>query len=193
MIDIIERQGKQKLKVSLIEARKCDFLREIEQPPIVYHMTERENLESIMESGKIKSFNDFLTYFLTDAEKAPLYIELTGAMTGRQYYNTDGIRKTAPPLIVADMVVLKLIPKRKEKLEWFRENIKGTRSEYETILWHAFNECSVCHYGDFQFDKEQVEIIELTDIYNNLSEEMAKTIKGLKIYKNMLKQWKAKA
>jgi len=193
MVNIIERQGRRKLRMDLRQVRKLDILEEIEQPPVVYHMTEKENLESILESGKIKSFNDFLTFFFTDAEQAPLYIELTGAMRGRLYYSTDGIPKTAPPLIVKDMVVLKLIPKRKEKLEWFREVIDETKAGYESVMtedikpiWDAFNNCRVCHYSDFQFDREQVEIIELADIYNGLSEKMTKTIDSIHKYKEAL-------
>ena len=187
MVDINKRQGRAKLKVDLLQMRKMDIFEEIDQPEVVYHMTDRENLESIMESRKIKSFNDYLTFFFTNEEQAPLYIELSGALTGRHYYGTDGIPKTAPPLIVEDTVVLKLVPKKKEKLEWYREVIDGTKSGYETVmtpdiqpLWDEFNNCKVVHYGDFQFDVEKVEIIELADIYKNLSDDMAKVIEKIK-------------
>ncbi len=178
-----ERQGYAKLKVSLQQVRKMDIFKEIEQPGVVYHMTDRKNLESILEDRKIRSFNDYLTFFFTNEEQAPLYIELSGALNGRHYYGTDGMLKTAPPLIVEDTVVLKLVPKKKEKLEWYREVIDGTKSGYETVmtpdiqpLWDEFNNCRVAHYGDFQFDMEKVEIIELSDVYKNLSDGMAKTI-----------------
>ena len=187
MVDIAKRQGRTKLKASLLQVRKMETLEEIEQPPVVYHMTEKENLESILETGKIKSFNDYLTFFFTDAEQAPLYIQLTGAKRGRPYYNTDGLLKTAPPLVVEDMVVLKLIPRKKEKLEWFREVINEPKSHYESVmtedvksLMDAFNNCKVCHYGDLQFEREQVEIIELTDVYRSLSDGMTETIEKIK-------------
>ena len=69
-------------------------------------MTFRENLKDILDCGKIKSFNDFLTFFFINEEQAPLYIELTGAKDGRAYYGTDGTIIEAPPLIVEDIACI---------------------------------------------------------------------------------------
>ena len=89
-------------------------------------------------------------------------------------------------------IVLKLLPKRKEKLEWYREVIDETKNLYANAvakdikpLWEIFNDMRVVHYGDFSFDREKVEIIELSDIYKNLSDEKAKALEAIKELKRI--------
>lgn len=62
-MDYKKRQGRVKLKLSIQEVRKMEIYKEIEQPEMVYHMTDKDNLTDIISNGKIKSFNDFMTYF----------------------------------------------------------------------------------------------------------------------------------
>ena len=61
-----ERQGYTKLKVTLQQMRAmCSkgMFEEVAEPKVVYHMTDRANLKDILETGKIKTFNDYMCFF----------------------------------------------------------------------------------------------------------------------------------
>lgn len=181
-MDYIKRQGTKRLKVSLQQLRKMDIFEEIEQPDCVYHMTDKENLEDILADGKIKSFQDYLTYFFPDSKFVPIYIALSGALIGRQYYSTDGRIITAAPLNIENTVVLRLVPKRKEKLEWYREVVDSSKKGYSGMpqfadpLWKKFNECRIAHYGDFQFRTDEVTVMELKEIYKNMPDDVKEVL-----------------
>lgn len=161
---------------------------EIEQPEVVYHMTGEENLNDILDDGKIKSFNDYATYFFPDTKFIPMYIQLSGALTGRSYYGTDGVILKAPPLDIDSTVVLKLIPRRTEKLEWCKEVIPTQNAKYEhtpedvKVIWSLFNQCRIVHYGNFQFRADSVEVIKLRDIYDNMPQDVRDAVEWIRAY-----------
>lgn len=128
-MDYQKRQGSRKLRVKLERMRDMGFER-ISQPDVVYHMTDRQNLESILKDGQIKQFNDFVTYFFLDVRFVSIYCELSEAYHGRQYYGTDGRILTAEPVVPENTVVLKLVPRRKEPDKWFREVVDATNGIY---------------------------------------------------------------
>lgn len=152
------------MKIKIEEFRKLDIYKNALQPSAVYHMTTRDNLEPIVSSGKIKTGRDFVCWFFTDIEKIPAYIDLTGAMHGRQYYDFDGKIHTAPPLIPTEQIIIKMQPRRPEPLAWYKENTaeKATSDEQRKILL-LFDDCRIAHFDDFAF-KSDYEVFELTDI-----------------------------
>ena len=164
------------MKVSLQDMRKMDIFEEIEQPGIVYHMTTRKNIEAILREGKIRAVSpdgrtsDYVTWFFPALEEIPVYIELTGADTGRKYHDFDGRIHTAPPLIHSETVVLKLIPRGNQAMEWYKEhplkngrNLSTMTSEEVSILQKYMTEARICHYGAMRFERNP-EIIELTEV-----------------------------
>lgn len=157
-----------------------DIFKRIEQPKIVYHMTPRTNLESILTDGKIKTGKDFVCFFFPAIDQIPVYIKHTGAMHGRQYYDFDGRLHTAPPLIPAEHVVLKLIPRYSEPLFWCMEdNTKRVLRQSEREHWteeqfqevqakqQEFDRARIAHYGDMKFRQNEVEVIELAEIIDS--------------------------
>lgn len=194
-MDYRKRQGNRKLKVSLTQMRHWDFFSEIDQPDVVYHMTDRENLNDILNDGKIKSFNDYVTYFFPDTKCIPVYCAITGAFIGRTYSTTDGKQVTAPPLNIEQTVVLKLIPRRPEKLEWYKEVSKndvlakrdGLTKEMEQVTQY-FDNARIVHYGDFAFKSDSVEVIELKDIMNEIDDETEELIRIVKELQEKIKE-----
>lgn len=184
-MDYKKRQGRTKLKVSLPELRRMGIFEEIETPDVVYHMTDEENLQDILSDGKIKSFNDFMTYFFLDTKFVPIYIRTSGALIGRMYHSTDGKILTAPPLDVEHTVVLKLIPRHEEKLEWYRElapsggQLFGEIPEQAKAILDLFNQSRIAHYGNFAFRTDSVEVIKLKDIYDNIPKDVQEVLDWL--------------
>ena len=160
-----------KSRMSLQTVRSMDVFQEIPQPPIVYHMTERKNVDSIIKDGKIRTFEDYLCYFFPDLDSVSVYIDVTGALHGRQSYGFDGMVHTLPPLSIDDTVILKIKPRRKEPLQWFREihtesDMKKQPEEAQKVV-AAFDNSRICHYDDMAFRTYPVdiELIELRDVY----------------------------
>lgn len=152
------------MKIELRDFRKISIYEDAEQPPLIYHMTARDNLEPIINSGKIKTGTDFVCWFFTDLKEIATYIDLTGAIRGRKYYDFDGEIHTAPPLIPEDTIVLKMKPQRNEPLTWYRENTAaGATNDESKKLLLLFDNCRIAHFDDFTFNTNY-EILELTDI-----------------------------
>lgn len=166
----ISKQNWKKI-ISLSDARQMDIFQEIPQPECVYHMTDRQNIEAIMRDGKVRTFNDYMCFFFPDIESVSLYIDTSNALKGRKYYDFDGKWHTQPPLVIDDTVVLKLKPRRKEPLQWFKEihteafMQKVPEDERSKVL--AFDASRICHYDDMAFRTfpGDVEVIELRDVY----------------------------
>ena len=175
-----------KKRVSLELMRSMDIWQPVDQPKVVYHMTNRANVEKILQDGYIDTMTDYVCFFFPDLKSIPLYIELSCADEGRKYYDFDGKIHTAPPLIHEETVVLKLIPRYIEPMYWYKEvmsvkdhqitsdgelsadDIKKAREKIK-----QFDDCRICHYGNFKF-KRDVEILELVDI-DKMTFDLAET------------------
>lgn len=169
-------------KISLSQVRKMDLFQEIKTPGIVYHMTDKKNIDSIISSGKINSKYDFMNYFFPDLESIPIYIQVTGADHGRKYFDFDGMLHTAPPLNHEKTVVLKLKPRGRQDLEWYKEVLpekkRSQLTEDGIKLSEYMNNSRICHYGAMPFEKD-IEIIELTEIDAMPESEKLKELKKL--------------
>ena len=163
-----------KFNMSLQQMLSLGIWERVEQPSTVYHMTDRKNLDSILTSRKIISDHDYITWFFTSTDNMLLFAELSNAYVGRKYWDYDGKLHTAPPLIPADTVVLKLHPRYSEPLYWYREKNKITEEnmwehgggrdlEDTRERWEKFDNCRICHYGALKF-KDDYELIEYADL-----------------------------
>ena len=164
-------------KVSLMEMRRMGIFEEIEQPEYVYHMTSREKAKQILADGKVKVFGDYICFFFDDPKWIPLYIYVFGYDHGHEYIGLDGRPKKNPPLVHEDTVVLKLKPRRKEPLVWYREVAKSlytkdtekemgegmTLERYEAMAYFMYR-CRLCHYDNLAFRNDDIEVLELTEI-----------------------------
>ena len=177
------------MKITLNDMRRMGIFEEIETPQVVYHMTSRENLDSILRDGKIKSVRkdggkaDFVTWFFPSLEWIPVYILLTGANHGRQYYDFDGLLHTAPPLVHEETIVIKCTPRGRQSMEWYREKIdesnRNLPDEYTKQLVDYMNRARVCHYGAMPFENNP-EIIELTTVDLMPESDFIKEVKRIR-------------
>ena len=56
-------------------------------PSEVYHLTKKENLNSILEDGMIRRFSDTECWFCADLQKMRAYMEQTVMCEGKPYYS----------------------------------------------------------------------------------------------------------
>lgn len=141
-----------------------DIFKEVQQPNYCYHYSTKENINKILRNGKVKQFDDFMTYFFYRLEDIPVYLDLTGAYHGRRAYNTRGQIVTYPPVIPEEYAVIKIYPSRPEPLAWYEERTqKNAQTEQQRELLALFDSIRICHYGDLNF-KPDPEVIELADV-----------------------------
>lgn len=79
-----------------------------EHPPSeVYHLTKKENLNSILEDGMIRRFSDMECWFCVDLQKMKAYMERTVMCEGKPYYSVAGQLCRYPQFVPEDYVLLK--------------------------------------------------------------------------------------
>ena len=82
-----------------------------EHPPSeVYHLTKKENLNSILDDGMIRRFSDMECWFCVDLQKMKAYMEQTVMCEGKPYYSVAGQLCHYPQFVPEDYVLLKLTP-----------------------------------------------------------------------------------
>lgn len=78
-----------------------------EHPPSeVYHLTKKENLNSILEDGMIRRFSDMECWFCVDLQKMKAYMERTVMCEGKPYYSVAGQLCRYPQFVPEDYVLL---------------------------------------------------------------------------------------
>lgn len=59
-------------------------------PSVVYHLTRMENLDSVLDDGKIRRFMDSECWFCESLGKMKAYMEQTVMCEGKPYYAVSG-------------------------------------------------------------------------------------------------------
>lgn len=139
-------------------------------PQTLYHYTKQSNVESILNDGKIKKFRDVECWFCASIEDLLRYMELTVMNEGKPYYDTNGIRKSYPPFIAEDFVVLELTPRYQngEWVKWNQEYPSDTPPEVKELL-KEFSDLKVGFRGDFKF-KANPQIIPVAELLQELEQ-----------------------
>lgn len=158
-------------RISLLEMRRLNIFEAINQPEVVYHMTSRSNAKQILESGRVKVFDDYVCFFFDDPKWIPVYIAVFNLDNGYAYQGFDMKVHRKPPLDHSDTVILKLTPRKKESMAWYREVNNSlqtgleeeTQKKYDATVYASYK-CRLCHYDDFSFRRDKAEVIELIDI-----------------------------
>lgn len=124
-----------------------------EHPPSeVYHLTKKENLNSILEDGMIRRFGDTECWFCADLQKMKAYMEQTVMCEGKPYYDVTGQLCRYPKFVPEDYVLLKLIPCRQED-NWYRweQEIPAGSPAALVRAAHEFSVLKIGYRGDLAF------------------------------------------
>lgn len=78
---------------------------------LIYHYTKRENVEPILQDGRIRKFKDRECWFCTSLEDALRLMELTVMEEGKLYYDANGLPRRYPKFVPEEYVVLELSPR----------------------------------------------------------------------------------
>ena len=89
----------------------------VPRPSTVYHLTKKEHLDSILDDGRIRRFNDTECWFCERLDKMKAYMGQTVLCEGKPYYAVGGQLCRYPKFVPEDYVLLKLTPSHaKDKL-----------------------------------------------------------------------------
>ena len=132
-------------------------------PTEVYHLTKRENVESIRTDKRIRRFGDTECWFCRTPNDMLRYMEYTVLCEGKPYIATGGRIEHYPKFIPEDYVLLKLTPSKWED-KWYQWNQElpvnaSPVAKAETI---EFSELKIGYRGDLRFSK--MEVIDLEQI-----------------------------
>ena len=62
----------------------------VPRPSTVYHLTKKEHLDSILDDGVIRRFNDTECWFCESLDKMKAYMGQTVLCEGKSYYAVGG-------------------------------------------------------------------------------------------------------
>ena len=82
-------------------------------PSEVYHLTQQDKLDDILNDGKIRRFGDTECWFCESLEKMKAYMEQTVLCEGKAYYGVGGQLCHYPKFEPDKHVILKLTPYRR--------------------------------------------------------------------------------
>lgn len=126
-------------------------------PSVVYHLTRMENLDSILDDGKIRRFMDSECWFCESLGKMKAYMEQTVMCEGKPYYAVGGQLCRYPKFVPEDYVLLKLTPCGYED-NWYRWNQEIPPGSPKELVQAAkeFSGLKIGYRGDLTFRNAEV-------------------------------------
>ena len=132
-------------------------------PTEVYHLTKRENVESILADKRIRRFGDTECWFCRSPEDMLRYMECTVLCEGKPYIATGGHIQRYPKFMPQEYVLLKLTPSKWED-KWYQWNqeLPPNASAEAKAQAKEFSELKIGYRGDLRFSK--MEVVDLEQI-----------------------------
>ena len=132
----------------------------VPRPSTVYHLTKKEHLDSILDDGVIRRFDDTECWFCESLAKMRAYMEKTVLCEGKPYYAVGGQLCRYPKFIPEDYVILKLTPCRREG-NWYRwdQEVPSGSSKELVLAAKEFSALKIGFRGDLAF--KDVEVIDV--------------------------------
>ncbi len=131
-------------------------------PSEVYHLTQQDKLDDILNDGKIRRFGDTECWFCESLEKMKAYMEQTVLCEGKAYYGVGGQLCHYPKFEPDKHVILKLTPCRREG-NWYRWNQEIPLNSPPELVQAAaeFSNLKIGYRGDLAFkDAETINVAE---------------------------------
>ena len=126
-------------------------------PSVVYHLTRMENLDSILDDGQIRRFEDSECWFCESLPKMKAYMEQTVMCEGKPYYAVGGQLCRYPKFVPEDYVLLKLAPCQ-PKDNWYRWDQEVPPGSPKELINAAkeFSALKIGYRGDLTFRNAEV-------------------------------------
>ena len=129
----------------------------VPRPSTVYHLTQKGNLDSILDDGMIRRFNDTECWFCESLDKMRAYMAQTVLCEGKPYYAVGGQLCRYPKFVPEDYVLLKLTPSH-AKDNWYRWDQEIPPGSPRGLVQAAkeFSRLKIGYRGDMAFKEPEV-------------------------------------
>ena len=129
----------------------------VSRPSTVYHLTQKGNLDSILDDGVIRRFNDTECWFCESLDKMKAYMEQTVMCEGKPYRTADGQLCHYSKFNPEAHILLKLAPIRQENA-WYRRTQEQPSSSSDEVMQaeREFFPLSIGYRGDMAFQNAEV-------------------------------------
>ena len=129
----------------------------VSRPSTVYHLTQKGNLDSILDDGVIRRFNDTECWFCESLDKMRAYMAQTVLCEGKPYYAVGGQLCRYPKFVPEDYVLLKLTPSH-AKDNWYRWDQEIPPGSPRGLVQAAkeFSMLKIGYRGDMAFKEPEV-------------------------------------
>ena len=126
-------------------------------PSVVYHLTKADRLDSILDDGQIRRFEDSECWFCESLDKMRAYMAQTVLCEGKSYYAVGGQLCRYPKFVPEDYVLLKLTPRGYED-NWYRWNQEIPPGSSRELMQAAkeFSMLKIGYRGDMAFRSAEV-------------------------------------
>ena len=129
----------------------------VSRPPTVYHLTKKEHLDSILDDGVIRRFDDTECWFCESLDKMKAYMAQTVLCEGKPYYAVGGQLCRYPKFVPEAHVLLKLRPCDQPD-NWYRWNQEVPPGSSRELMQAAkeFSLLKIGYRGDMAFKEPEV-------------------------------------
>lgn len=129
----------------------------VPRPSTVYHLTQKGNLDSILDDGMIRRFGDTECWFCESLDKMRAYMAQTVLCEGKPYYAVGGQLCRYPKFVPEDYVLLKLTPSH-AKDNWYRWDQEIPPGSPRGLVQAAkeFSMLKIGYRGDMAFRNAEV-------------------------------------
>lgn len=129
----------------------------VPRPSTVYHLAKKEHLDSILDDGVIRRFDDTECWFCESLDKMRAYMAQTVLCEGKPYYAVGGQLCRYPKFVPEDYVLLKLTPRGYED-NWYRWNQEIPPGSPKELVQAAkeFSGLKIGYRGDLTFRNAEV-------------------------------------
>jgi hypothetical protein len=129
----------------------------VPRPSTVYHLTQKGNLDSILDDGRIRRFSDTECWFCESLDKMRAYMEQTVMCKGKPYRTADGQLCHYSNFNSEAYILLKLTPIRQENA-WYRRTQEQPSSSSDEVMQaeREFFPLSIGYRGDMAFQNAEV-------------------------------------
>lgn len=129
----------------------------VPRPSTVYHLTQKGNLDSILDDGRIRRFSDTECWFCESLDKMRAYMEQTVMCEGKPYRTADGQLCHYSNFNPEAYILLKLAPIRQENA-WYRRTQEQPSSSSDEMMQaeREFFPLSIGYRGDMAFQNAEV-------------------------------------
>ena len=129
----------------------------VPRPSTVYHLTKKEHLDSILDDGVIRRFDDTECWFCESLDKMKAYMAQTVLCEGKPYYAVGGQLCRYHKFVPEADVLLKLRPCDQPD-NWYRWNQEVPPGSSRELMQAAkeFSLLKIGYRGDMAFKEPEV-------------------------------------